>query len=456
MFKCKNCGASSLKWVGKCPECNSYNAMEEVFAVEAEHAAKVVKFKKTHVSPPVLSTVALDVQNYNLQNRIVTGIKEFDVSVGSGLVPGQSILIGGEPGIGKSTLMLQVAGKIAAKGIKTLYISAEESLNQLILRAKRLKIESEALFLQALNDVNEVLYSVLNGDYGFIIIDSIQRITVSDSVSAYGSINGLREIAHEITSSCLKKNCGVFLVCHVTKDGSFAGPKTLEHMVDTVLYFDSSKKDSYRILRCYKNRFGSTDEIGIYEMSENGLKGVKNPSAYFTSERQAGSPGSVITPCLEGTRAMLVEIQALVVPSYMPVPKRVALGIDGGRVSIVSAVLEKKEGIKLSSKEIYVKIFGGISIQEPSVDLPLALSIASSYMEKPLMPNFIAFGEVGLTGEIRGVANPEARIKEALNLGFGNVLLPLSNFNEVKDLKGFSGVNFHPVSKLKKIIEYLI
>jgi DNA repair protein RadA/Sms len=191
-------------------------------------------------------------------------------------------------------------------------------------------------------------------------------------------------------------------------------------------------------------------------MSENGLTGVKNPSAYFTSERQEGSPGSVVTPCLEGTRAMLVEVQALVVPSYMPVPKRVCLGIDGGRVSIISAVLEKKEGIKLSSKEIYVKIFGGISIQEPAVDLPVALSLASSYMEKPLPSNFTAFGEVGLTGEIRGVANPAARIKEAANMGFGDVLLPMSNFNDVKNLKSVSGINLHPVSKLKKIIEYLV
>jgi DNA repair protein RadA/Sms len=425
--------------------------MEEVLS--AGETRKSVRFgKKLPDVPPV---TVLDVQNLHPLNRIISGIKEFDVSVGSGLVAGQSILIGGEPGIGKSTLMLQVAEKLASAGLKTLYISAEESLNQIILRAKRLKIESKTLFFQALNDISEVLYSVENGCYGFIIIDSIQRITARQGDSAYGSINGLREIANEITSLCLKKNCGVFLVCHVTKDGGFAGPKTLEHIVDTVLYFDSSKKDSYRILRCYKNRFGSTDEVGIYEMSENGLKGVKNPSAYFTSERQADSPGSVVTPCLEGTRAMLVEVQALVVPSYMPVPKRVCLGIDGGRVSIISAVLEKKEGIKLSSKEIYVKIFGGISIQEPAVDLPVAVSIVSSYMEKPLPPNFIAFGEIGLTGEIRGVANPAARIKEAANMGFSDILLPQSNLKDVKDIKGINGINLHPVSKLKKIIEYL-
>ncbi len=452
MYKCINCGAASLKWVGRCPECHSYNTMNEIAA--EEESLKTVKFRKK--LPSIQPVTTLDVQNFGPLNRIATGIKEFDLSVGSGLVAGQSILIGGEPGIGKSTLMLQVAEKLASAGIKTIYISTEESLNQIILRAKRLKIESKALFFQALNDINEILYSIENGGYGFIIIDSIQRITIPQTDSAYGSINGLREIAHEITSLCLKKNCGAFLVCHVNKEGGLAGPKTLEHIVDTVLYFDSGKKDPYRILRCYKNRFGSTDEAGIYEMSENGLKGVKNPSAYFTSERQEGSPGSVVTPCLEGTRAMLVEVQALVVPSYMPVPKRVCLGIDGGRVSIISAVLEKKEGIKLSSKEIYVKIFGGISIQEPAVDLPVALSITSSYMEKPLPPNFTAFGEVGLTGEIRGVANPAARIREAVNMGFGDVLLPLSNFNDVKNLKGVSGINLHPVSKLKKIIEYLV
>jgi len=452
MYKCKNCGTVSLKWVGRCPECHSFNTMEEV--ITAENTPKIVKFKKT--PPPVSPATVLDWQNFQNIARITTGIKEFDLSVGSGLVAGQSILIGGEPGIGKSTLMLQVAEKISLSGLNTLYISTEESLNQIILRAKRLKIDSKSLFFQALNDINEILYSIENGNYGFVIIDSIQRITIPQSDSAYGSVNGLREIAHEITSLCLKKNCGVFLVCHVTKEGGFAGPKTLEHIVDTVLYFDSSKRDSYRILRCYKNRFGSTDEVGIYEMSENGLKGVKNPSAYFTSERQPDSPGSVVVPCLEGTRAMLVEVQALVVPSYMPVPKRVCLGIDSGRVSIISAVLEKKEGIKLSSKEIYVKIFGGINVQEPAVDLPVALSITSSYLEKPLPPNFIAFGEVGLTGEVRGVGNPSARIKEALNMGFSDVLLPQSNVKDVKDVKGVSAINLHPLTKLKKIIEYLV
>ena len=452
MYKCKNCGAVSLKWVGRCPECHSFNTMEEVEA--AENTPKLVKFKK--IPPSVSPATVLDRQNFRDLPRIATGIKEFDLSVGSGLVAGQSILIGGEPGIGKSTLMLQVAEKISLTGINTLYVSTEESLNQIILRAKRLKIDSKYLFFQALNDINELLYSIENGNYGFLIIDSIQRITIPQSDSAYGSVNGLREIAHEITSLCLRKNCGVFLVCHVTKEGGFAGPKTLEHIVDTVLYFDSSKRDSYRILRCYKNRFGSTDEVGIYEMSEDGLKGVKNPSAYFTSERQPDSPGSVIVPCLEGTRAMLVEVQALVVPSYMPVPKRVCLGIDSGRVSIISAVLEKKEGIKLSSKEIYVKIFGGINIQEPAVDLPVALSIVSSYLEKPLPPNFIAFGEVGLTGEVRGVGNPSARIKEAMNMGFTDALIPQSNLKDVKDIKGVSGINLHPATKLKKIIEYLV
>lgn len=453
MYKCKNCGANSLRWVGLCPECHSYNTMEET-AAEEEESPRVVKFRKK--LPDVPPVTALDALNPEPLNRIETGIKEFDVSVGSGLVKGQSVLIGGDPGIGKSTLMLQVAEKIASAGLKTLYISAEESLNQIILRAKRLKIESKTLFFQALNDISEVLYAVENGGYGFIIIDSIQRITMQQAGAAYGSVNGLREIAHEITSACLKKECGVFLVCHVTKEGSLAGPKTLEHMVDTVLYFDSGKKDQYRVLRCYKNRFGSTDEVGVFEMSETGLKGVKNPSAYFTSERQADSPGSVITACLEGTRSLLVEVQALVVPSYMPVPKRVCLGIDSGRVSIISAVLEKKEGIKLSSKEIYVKIFGGISIQEPAIDLPVAVSIVSSYMEKPLPPNFIAFGEAGLTGEVRGVANPGARLREALNMGFSDVMLPQSNLKDVKNIKGIGGLNLHPVSKLKKIIEYLV
>ncbi len=450
MYKCKNCGAASIKWVGKCPECQSYNTMEIALP-----EAKSTKTVKLYDKPPENSPVTpIEAESSKALSRIKTGINEFDVSVGSGLVNGQSVLIGGDPGIGKSTLMLQISNRLASpgSGLKILYISTEESLNQLLLRAKRLGLTSGNLFLLSLNDINEILYTVNNGDYDFIIIDSIQRVTMPDSETAYGSPNSLREIAHEITSACLKKNCGVFFVGHVTKEGNFAGPKTLEHIVDTVLYFDSSKKDSYRILRCYKNRFGSTDEIGVYEMSENGLAGVKNPSAYFIEERQAGSPGSVVTACMEGTRSLLVEVQALVVQSYMPVPKRVCLGIDGGRVSIIAAVLEKKEGIKLSSKEIYVKIFGGITIQEPGIDLPIAVSIISSYLEKPIPPDFIAFGEIGLTGEVRGVMNPSARVKEAVNLGFSNIILPESN---LKDIKGIKGINFHPVSKLKKIIEYL-
>ncbi|MCL4542731.1 MAG: DNA repair protein RadA [Deltaproteobacteria bacterium] len=450
MYKCKNCGATSIKWVGKCPECQNYNAMELL-----NPGAELTKIVKFHESPPKnLPATPMEAEKSNAPTRIKTGIKEFDVSVSSGLVNGQSVLIGGDPGIGKSTLMLQISNNLAlfSPGLRVLYISTEESLGQLLSRAKRLKLSSPNLFLISLNDINEILHAINNGDYGFIVIDSIQRVTMPHSETAYGSPNSLREIAHEITTACLKKNCGVFFVGHVTKEGNFAGPKTLEHIVDTVLYFDSSKRDSYRILRCYKNRFGSTDEIGVYEMSENGLTGVKNPSAYFIEERQAGSPGSVVTACLEGTRSLLIEVQALVVQSQLPVPKRVCLGIDGGRVSIIAAVLEKKEGIKLSSKEIYVKIFGGISIQEPGIDLPVAVSIISSYLEKGVSPDFIAFGEIGLTGEVRGVINPVARVKEAVNLGFSNIILPESN---VKDIKGFKGVNLHPISKLKKIIEYL-
>lgn len=452
MFKCKDCGAFSVRWVGRCPECRSFNTMEELPAEE-----KPVSRKKFKAAPPLSPAVTIGVvEHLTAPERIKTGIKEFDLSVGSGLVEGQSLLVGGDPGIGKSTLMLQIAQKLASRGIKTLYISTEESLNQLLLRARRLKVESRNLFFQAMNGLGEAVHAVENGDYGFIVVDSIQRITMPGAETAYGSVSALREIAHEITSACLRRGCGAFLVCHVTKDGSFAGPKTLEHMVDTVLYFESGKKDSYRILRCYKNRFGSTDEVGIYEMTEAGLAGVKNPSAYFTSERQLDSPGSVITPCMEGTRAMLVEVQALVVPSFMPVPKRVCLGIDSGRVSIIAAVLEKKDGIKLSSREIYVKLFGGISVQEPSVDLPVAVSIVSSYMDRPLPAGFAVFGEAGLTGEVRGVNNPAARIREALNMGFTDVIMPESNIKEVGNALSASGIKLHPVSKIKKIIEYLV
>jgi len=449
MYQCSVCGAQSIKWVGKCSECHNFNTMAEVSEQTSSGKKAKCGYEK---APAVIAVSAASAPLQESHERIATGIKEFDLAVGSGVVDAQSILIGGEPGIGKSTLMLQISSRLSQAGLKILYISTEESISQLLSRAKRLKTVSPNMFLLAINEIGEILYIINNNDYDFIVIDSIQRVTSPESDKAYGSPNSLRQISHEIITACLEKGCGVFLVGHVTKEGLFAGPKTLEHIVDTVLYFDSNKSDSYRVLRCYKNRFGSTNEIGIFEMTENGLSGVKNPSGYFINQRQEGSTGSVISACLEGSRSLLVEVQALIVHSYMPVPKRVCLGIDSGRVSIIAAVLEKKEGIKLSSKEIYIKIAGGLSIQEPSIDLPLALAIISSYNEKPLPSNFIAFGEIGLTGEIRGVNNPSSRVREAKNLGFTDVILPDVNMKEVQIIKN---VNFHPVSKLKKIIEYL-
>lgn len=455
MYRCSECGATSIKWVGRCPECRNYNTMEEIApGIDQPDSAVTRRFS---LKPPPFSPVTpATADSFGVLDRIKTGINEFDVSVGGGLVKGQSILIGGDPGIGKSTLLLQVSEKLSSSGIKVLYVSSEESLEQLLLRVKRLKITTPLLSLTSLNDIAEILYTIDNGDYGFVVIDSIQRVNLPDSRSAFGGINSLREVAHGITEACLKKNCGVFLIGHVTKEGNFAGPKTLEHIVDTVLYFDSGKRDSYRILRCYKNRFGSTDEIGVYEMSESGLLGVKNPSSFFVEEKRTGSPGSIITPCIEGTRSFLVEIQALAVNSFMAYPKRVCLGLDSGRVHVIAAVLEKKEGIKLSSKEIYVKIFGGINIQEPSADLPVAVSIISSCLDKVVPSTFIAFGEIGLTGEVRGVSRAAIRVKEAVRSGFTDIIMPEANVKDIKNIKEVkSGVNIRPVSRLKKIIEYL-
>ncbi len=455
MFKCSNCGAISIKWVGRCPECRSYGTMEPAGASpEKSNLSGLARFprKDSGVVPVSLSA---GIKN-EPHKRIKTGIGEFDVSVGSGLVMGQSVLIGGDPGIGKSTLMLQVSERLAASGVKVIYISTEETLAQLLLRAERLKLSSENLLLVSLNDIGDILYLIEKGDFGFAVIDSIQRVLAQGAESSFGSVNSLREAANEITSACLKKNCGVFLVGHVTKEGNFAGPKTLEHIVDTVLYFDSGKKDSYRILRCYKNRFGSTDEIGVFEMRESGLSGVKNPSSYFIEERRAGSPGSVITACIEGSRPFLVEVQALVANSFMPYPKRVFLGMDNGRASIICAVLEKKEGIKLGTKEIYLKIFGGVAVQEPSIDLPAAVAIVSSYLDKEVPRGFMAFGEMGLTGEIRGVSNALARVKEAVSSGFTDIIIPESNLKDLNAMKNMKkGVVIHPVAKIKKIIEYL-
>jgi DNA repair protein RadA/Sms len=363
----------------------------------------------------------LDFSETAIENRLPTNIKEFDRVLGGGLIPGSVILIGGDPGIGKSTLVLQTADKIEGK---VLYVSGEESINQLSLRAKRLSIKSKSILLLAETDLSNILDSIKEHSPDVIIIDSIQTMAHPDFENAPGTVTQIRECTVRLMQTAKSTGCSVFIVGHVTKEGYIAGPKVLEHIVDTVLQFEGEKNYSYRILRGQKNRFGSTNEIGIFEMHEEGLVEVKNPSEIFLNERTENITGSTITSSMEGTRTILLEVQALVTPSHYGNPQRVATGFDYRRLSILLAVLEKRSKLRLSGANVFLNMAGGIKIDEPAVDLAVCCAIASSLMDKPADNKTVLIGEVGLGGEIRGVGHLDKRIQEAEKLGFKKVLVP--------------------------------
>jgi DNA repair protein RadA/Sms len=419
VFVCQNCGNNSPRWIGKCPACGEWNTYAEEIGTRQKAASPITKSK----SKPILIN---EISSANEQ-RIKTDIKEMDRVLGGGLILGSTVLIGGDPGIGKSTLALQISGRYSENEIKGLYITGEESSNQIRIRSKRLNINGENLYVVTETNIETIINNIENTSPGVVVIDSIQTIYSGDLPSAPGTVGQIRECTSKIIQYAKYKGVSFFLIGHVTKEGSIAGPKVLEHLVDTVLYFEGGRSHPFRILRAVKNRYGSTNEIGVFEMTNDGLNEVSNPSEIFLSERPLNSSGSVVTPSIEGTRPILVEIQALVSPCNFGVPRRTTIGLDSNRVSLLVAVLEKRAGLHITSQDIFMNVAGGVKIEEPAVDLGICISLVSSFFNKPVSPETIVFGEVGLSGEIRGVSQVDVRLKEAEKLGFKRFLLPRIN-----------------------------
>jgi len=382
--------------------------------------------------------------------RVKTGTGEFDRVLGGGMVPGGAVLIGGEPGIGKSTLILEAMGTFAESGGTVLYVTGEESLRQIGMRAERLGVSSDRLIVVAQTSLEKIFEAVKVTSPGAIVIDSVQTLFTSESEAAPGSLTQLRETSARLITEAKGLEATLFLIGHVTKEGFIAGPKALEHMVDTVLYFEGDKDHLYRILRAVKNRFGSIMETGIFEMTEAGLKEVLNPSEVFLAERPVGATGSAVVPSVEGTRTVLVEVQSLVCPTAFGVPRRTIVGVDYNRVMILSAVLEKKAALTLNNFDIFVKVAGGIRLNEPAADLAIVASVASNYLDKPLDAKTVIFGEVGLTGEVRAVGRPAERVAEAHKLGFTRCVLPKGN---LKGLKAPRGMELSAVSTVTETLK---
>lgn len=418
---CRECGYESSGYLGKCPDCSGWSTLIE--EIPAKHNPITFHNSLNYSTPQLLKDVSLDAKV-----RYTTGMAELDAVLGGGLVKGSLVLVGGDPGIGKSTLTLQTCGKLAQKGLKSLYISAEESEKQVKLRANRLNIDFDNLYIQPETNIEDIKRGIDAISPEVVIIDSIQAVYTPGITSSPGSVSQVRECCSALMA--LAKTSGVTMVIigHVTKDGMIAGPKVLEHMVDTVLYFEGDRYKSYRLLRSIKNRFGGTNDIGVFKMEDSGLAEVKNPSMLFLSERgNTAIPGSVVIASSEGTRPLLVEIQALVGPTSYPSPRRVATGIEYNRVLQILAVLEKRVGLNLSKQDVYVNAVGGIDIQEPSADLGIALAVATCARNVRVAPDTVIIGEVGLSGEVRTISHLEARINEAKKLGFKKALIPQSN-----------------------------
>jgi DNA repair protein RadA/Sms len=439
IFTCQSCGYRAPKWMGKCPDCGSWDTFVEEIQKNRTAASSSHRISSADVRPVPIDSVRLEDDR-----RILTGIREFDRVLGGGLVAGTLVLIGGDPGIGKSTLMLQALYGMASAGQKVLYVSGEESVRQIRLRSQRLSTVSASLLVVAEVDLDNILLMAETTRPDVLVIDSIQTMFNSELTSAPGSVSQVRESTVRLMLMAKKSGIPTFLVGHVTKEGAIAGPKLLEHMVDTVLYFEGERNHLFRILRAVKNRFGSTNEIGVFEMKDSGLKEVGNPSAVFLSEKPTRAPGSVVTASMEGTRPILVELQALAASSSLGTPRRTVLGLDPNRVALLVAVMEKKLGMHLMGHDIFMNVVGGVKIDEPAVDLGIAAAIASSFLDKPIPDDTLVLGEIGLAGEIRGIAQVETRISEACKMGFRRCIIPQTNrkrLARIKDIAVIGGAN---------------
>lgn len=448
IFFCQNCGHESAKWMGQCPACREWNTFVEEPAAPKTAGKPSVRQRGTTAAAPVrIRDVSMEEHS-----RSQTGISEFDRVLGGGVIPGSLILIGGDPGIGKSTLLLQACRNLAEAGPEVLYISGEESLQQIRMRAERIGEMPDSLLLLCETDLGTIGETIRTRRPAVCVIDSIQTMYSEEIASAPGSVSQVREATAVLLQLAKSLGISIFIVGHVTKDGAVAGPRVLEHMVDTVLYFEGDRHASYRILRAVKNRFGSTNEIGVFEMRGSGLAEVPNPSEYMLSGKPAGASGSVVACSIEGTRPVLLEVQALICRTAFGMPRRTAAGCDYNRVNLLMAVLEKRCGISLSDCDAYVNLAGGIRMNEPAVDLGIVLAIVSSFRNIPVSDKLMVFGEVGLSGEVRAVSQAEQRVQEAKKLGFEAVILPKAN---LKNCRGIEGIRLLPAENLRGAIAAL-
>jgi len=442
VFICQECGYESPKWMGKCPACESWNTFVE-------------EIKGEKVLTPILKVSPLKIDEIEVTNEIrySTSMEELDRVLGGGIVKGSLVLVGGDPGIGKSTLLLQMANNVASNGHLVLYVSGEESAKQIKLRAERLNVLSSNLYVLAETNLNNIEDVISNLKPSVVVIDSIQTMYKPELQSAPGSVSQVREATSAFMNIAKNLNIATFIVGHVTKEGSIAGPRVLEHMVDTVLYFEGERHNTYRVLRAVKNRFGSTNEIGVFEMKQSGLEEVKNPSEILLSGRPKDVPGSCVVCSMEGTRPILIEVQALTSQTNFGMPRRMTTGLDYNRVILLIAVLEKRVGMYIQTYDVYVNLAGGIKIEEPAIDLGVLCCIASSFRNIPIDNQTVIIGEVGLTGEIRGVSMIEKRILEAKKLGFKRCIIPKEN---IKGLDSIEGIKIVPVENVYEALEEVL
>lgn len=445
VFYCKECGYESAKWQGQCPGCHAWNTfVEETIKVGAQKSSSA---KKEAVAPTsILKVTTAD------ESRIKTGICELDRVLGGGIVSGSLVLVGGDPGIGKSTILLQMCRNLVASDEDVLYVSGEESLSQIKMRAERLGGFNKDMLLLCDNDMDNVSVAIQKSSAKVVIIDSIQTMMVDELGSAPGTVTQVREVTSRLMQLAKQNNVAIFIVGHVTKEGNVAGPRTLEHMVDSVLYFEGDSSNGFRVLRGVKNRFGSTNEIGVFSMTDKGLTEVNNPSQVMLNGRPTGVPGSVIVSSIEGTRSILLELQALVCQTNFNMPRRTSVGVDYNRVNLILAVLEKRAGLNFWNQDIYVSIAGGMKINDPATDLGIACAVVSSLNNRPLGDELMIIGEIGLAGEIRGVTNVLQRIKEAAKMGLRKCVIPKSNYDKEMDKLG---IEIHTVASLTQALSVI-